>query len=61
MIIVLKPKTTKAQINHIVKKIAGFKLRAQVSKGKERTIIAVIGDKGCCPRSLWKLFREWKK
>ncbi|HNZ29538.1 MAG TPA: 3-deoxy-7-phosphoheptulonate synthase [Candidatus Goldiibacteriota bacterium] len=44
MIIVLKPKTTKAQINHIVKKIAGFKLRAQVSKGKERTIIAVIGD-----------------
>ncbi|HPI04555.1 MAG TPA: 3-deoxy-7-phosphoheptulonate synthase, partial [Candidatus Goldiibacteriota bacterium] len=44
MIIVLKPKTTKAQINHIVKKIAGFKLRAQVSKGKERKIIAVIGD-----------------
>jgi len=44
MIIVLKPKTTKAQINHIVKKIAGYKLRAQVSKGKERTIIAVIGD-----------------
>jgi 3-deoxy-7-phosphoheptulonate synthase len=44
MIIVLKPNATKAQISHIVKKIGEFKLRAQISKGKERTIIGVIGD-----------------
>ncbi|HDQ26150.1 MAG TPA: 3-deoxy-7-phosphoheptulonate synthase [bacterium] len=44
MIIVLKPKTTKKQMDHIVKRIEENKLKAQVSKGKERTIIAVIGD-----------------
>lgn len=44
MIIVLKPKATKKQIDHIVGRIKENKLRAQVSKGEERTIVAVIGD-----------------
>jgi len=44
MIIVLKPKATKKQIDHIVQRIKEYKLRAQVSKGEERTIIGVIGD-----------------
>ncbi len=44
MIIVVKPKTTKKQIDHILDKIKEYRLRGQVSRGKERTIIGVIGD-----------------
>mgnify|MGYP000492269543 CR=1 FL=1 len=44
MIIVLKPGTTKKQMKHIIDKIKEYKLTPHISKGKERTIIGVIGD-----------------
>jgi 3-deoxy-7-phosphoheptulonate synthase len=44
MIIVMKTKATKKQIDHVVAKIKEFKLTPHISKGKETTIIGVIGD-----------------
>lgn len=43
-IIVLRPKSTKEEIEHIVKKLKRWGLTANLSKGTERTIIGVIGD-----------------
>lgn len=43
MIIVLKPKVTKKQFNHVLERIKALGLKAMVSKGTERTIIGVIG------------------
>jgi len=43
-IIVLRPDTTEAQLKHIVKKLESRGLKANISKGTERTIIGVIGD-----------------
>lgn len=43
MIIVLKPKVTEAEINHIIEKVKALGLTPHVSKGQERTIIGVIG------------------
>ena len=44
MIIVLKKDVTQQEIDHIVEKIEGTGLQVLISKGKERTIIGVIGD-----------------
>jgi len=44
MIIVLKPRVSDSQINHILDKLKELKLKPTVSKGIERTIIGVIGD-----------------
>jgi 3-deoxy-7-phosphoheptulonate synthase len=44
MIIVLKPKTTKEEIDHLVGKIEKLGLNPWVSEGVERTIIGVIGE-----------------
>ncbi|HRU38604.1 MAG TPA: 3-deoxy-7-phosphoheptulonate synthase [Candidatus Goldiibacteriota bacterium] len=44
MIIVMKAKASKKQIDHVVNKIREFKLAPHISKGKETTIIGVIGD-----------------
>ena len=44
MIIVLKPETTDAQVDHIVEKVTELGLRTEVSRGIKRTIIGVIGD-----------------
>ncbi|RMH31426.1 MAG: 3-deoxy-7-phosphoheptulonate synthase [Nitrospirae bacterium] len=44
MIIVLKPDATEEHIDHIVERLRELGLRAQVSRGEERTIIGVIGD-----------------
>lgn len=44
MIIVMKSGSTKKQIDHIVEKIKEYKLTPHISKGKETTIIGVIGD-----------------
>ncbi|MBN2097187.1 MAG: 3-deoxy-7-phosphoheptulonate synthase [Candidatus Omnitrophica bacterium] len=44
MIIVLRPDATKKQIEHIVKKVKKLGLKPWVSKGKERSIIGVIGE-----------------
>jgi 3-deoxy-7-phosphoheptulonate synthase len=43
-IIVLKTDATEDQIKHVVKKLESRGLKANVSKGTERTIIGVIGD-----------------
>ena len=44
MIIVLRPKTTAKQIEHIVKKLKEHGVAVHVSKGTERTIIGAIGN-----------------
>jgi len=44
MIIVLKPDATKKDIDHIVARVKKLGLKPWVSKGKERTIIGIIGD-----------------
>jgi len=43
-IIVLKPSATEEDIRRIVKKLESRGLRANISKGTERTVIGVIGD-----------------
>lgn len=43
-IIVLKPDATEEALKHIIKKLEGKGLSANVSRGTERTIIGVIGD-----------------
>lgn len=43
-IIVLGPDAKKTQLNRIVRKLAGWGLKANVSKGTEKTVIGVIGD-----------------
>ena len=44
MIIVLKPKATKKQIEHLIERIKALGLKPMVSRGTERTIIGVIGS-----------------
>ncbi|MCX8094252.1 MAG: 3-deoxy-7-phosphoheptulonate synthase [Candidatus Goldbacteria bacterium] len=44
MIIVMKSGSTKKQIEHVAEKIKEYKLIPHISKGKETTIIGVIGD-----------------
>src|SRR5947208_3049294 len=44
MIIVLKPNSGDAEINHIVERIQELGLKAHISRGEQRTIIGVIGD-----------------
>lgn len=44
MIIVLKPKATKKQLDHLLLKIRELKLKPIISTGVERTVINVIGD-----------------
>jgi 3-deoxy-7-phosphoheptulonate synthase len=44
MIIVMKPGATKAQFNHVVKKIKEYGFRAHPIVGTERTVIGCIGD-----------------
>ena len=44
MIIVLKPRATKQQIDHLIERIKALGLKPMVSKGTERTIIGVIGS-----------------
>ena len=43
MIIVLRTNATKRQVKHIVDKIKSMELKPWISKGKERSIIGVIG------------------
>jgi 3-deoxy-7-phosphoheptulonate synthase len=44
MIIVLRPHSTQAQIDHVLERIQELGLRPHVSQGELRTIIGVIGD-----------------
>ncbi len=43
MIIVLKPRATKKQLEHVLRKIKALGLKTIVSRGTERTIVGVIG------------------
>src|ERR1700730_3198761 len=44
MIIVLRPDSTAAQIEHVEERIRELGFKAHVSRGELRTIIGVIGD-----------------
>src|SRR5919204_634419 len=44
MIIVLRPESTEAQIQHILERIAELGFKPHISRGEMRTIIGVIGD-----------------
>ena len=44
MIVVLKPTCTEDDFNRVIKKIEDLGLAAHISKGKERTIIGVVGE-----------------
>jgi 3-deoxy-7-phosphoheptulonate synthase len=44
MIIVLKPNSTSAEIDHILERIQELGLKPHLSRGEHRTIIGVIGD-----------------
>ncbi|HEU4344916.1 MAG TPA: 3-deoxy-7-phosphoheptulonate synthase [Candidatus Binatia bacterium] len=44
MIVVLKPGSSKEEIQQIIERIESFGLRAHVSEGEERTIIGAIGN-----------------
>lgn len=51
MIIIMKPASTPEQIQHVCDKVREMGLTPQVTRGVERTIVAVIGEEG-------KLFTE---
>jgi 3-deoxy-7-phosphoheptulonate synthase len=44
MIIVLRPKSTQAEIDHVLERIKELGLKPHLSQGEHRTIIGVIGD-----------------
>src|SRR5947207_8642312 len=46
MIIVLRPDSTDAQIEHILDRIRELGFKPHLSRGERRTIIGVIGDEG---------------
>jgi 3-deoxy-7-phosphoheptulonate synthase len=43
-IIVLRPEASEADLKHIIKKLESLGLKANVSRGTERTVVGVIGD-----------------
>jgi len=54
MIIVLRPDATEVDVSHIVEKAAKLGLKANVSRGTERTIIGLIGPEEKLQSSLWR-------
>src|SRR5689334_8857703 len=44
MIIVLKPNSTDAQVDHVIERIQELGFKPHLSRGEHRTIIGVIGD-----------------
>src|SRR5881227_1351950 len=44
MIIVLRPNTTPAEVDHVLDRIRELGLKPHLSQGEHRTIIGVIGD-----------------
>lgn len=45
MIVVMEPKATEAQIEHIAQRVQQLGLKSHIIRGTERTVIAAIGDK----------------
>lgn len=54
MIITLKPGTTKQGIEHVVQKIKELGFTPHLSKGKERTVIGVIGENAILTRDIFE-------
>jgi len=54
MIITLKPGTTEKGIQHVVEKIEELGFTPHISRGKERTIIGVIGENSIRTRHLFE-------
>src|SRR5258707_454307 len=46
MIIVLRPDSTEAQIDHVLERIRELGFKPHLSRGERRTIVGVIGDEG---------------
>jgi 3-deoxy-7-phosphoheptulonate synthase len=44
VIIILKPKVSDEEINHLIERIESRGLKTHLSKGTERTIVGIIGD-----------------
>src|SRR4249919_2244789 len=44
MIIVLRPNSTRAEIDHVLERIQELGFKPHLSEGEKRTIIGVIGD-----------------
>src|SRR6516165_5982712 len=44
MIIVLRPDSTEAQIDHVLERIRELGFKPHLSRGEHRTIVGVIGD-----------------
>ncbi|MBA3968389.1 MAG: 3-deoxy-7-phosphoheptulonate synthase, partial [Nitrospirales bacterium] len=44
MVIVLKPEATEENIDHLIDRLRSLGMVTQITKGKERTIVAVLGD-----------------
>jgi hypothetical protein len=44
MVVVMKPGSTKQQVEHVVKLVRDMGLKEHVIVGTERTVVAVIGD-----------------
>ncbi|UCE62675.1 MAG: 3-deoxy-7-phosphoheptulonate synthase [Nitrospirota bacterium] len=44
MIIVMKPEAADHDVDHLVERLRELGLKAQVTKGEERTVVGVIGD-----------------
>ena len=45
MVIIMEPRASQEQIDHVIKRIESAGVKAQPSLGEERTVIGVIGDK----------------
>jgi 3-deoxy-7-phosphoheptulonate synthase len=56
-IIVLKPGVRASQVKHIARKLEELGLKANISKGTERTIIGVIGDTSKVSEDVENAFR----
>src|SRR3990172_8368223 len=53
MIIVMKPGSSREEIDHVVKKVEGVGLKAVLLQGTERNVIACLGDKRDIAQDFW--------
>jgi len=53
MIIVMKPESTKKDINHVIESIEKVGLKGILLQGTNRNVIAIIGDERILPADFW--------
>ncbi|MFQ5863023.1 MAG: 3-deoxy-7-phosphoheptulonate synthase [Candidatus Brocadiales bacterium] len=53
MIIVMKPGSSKKEIDHVIRMVEGVGLKAQLLHGTERDVIACLGDKRDIAQDFW--------